>query len=79
MGAPLSYLTPQSRKEPLNLQYCDDFKECIYNFNTLDRGRLPTIYHVVETLSEIPVYEILEAKVVDGLGVRDLLNAWRIE
>lgn len=54
-------------------------KKANISFHTVDRKRLPTLYHVVEILSKIPVYEVVGAKVVEGLGVRDLSSARRIE
>jgi hypothetical protein len=54
-------------------------KKASIRFHRLDKERLPTLYHVVETLSEIPIYEILGAMVVEGLGGRDLSSARRIE
>lgn len=67
----------RGEKGSLDHQECDDIEEGNISFHTLDRERLPTLYHVAETLSEIPVYE--GAKVVEGLGVRDLSSARRIE
>ncbi|KAL4803144.1 hypothetical protein BDV18DRAFT_145205 [Aspergillus unguis] len=40
---------------------------------------LPTLHHVVERLAEIPIDEVLEAKVVEGEGVSDVSSARRIE
>lgn len=49
-------------------------------FEPLDEERLPTsLHHVVWTLAEVPIYEILEAKVVTGTGVPAVLGARRIE
>lgn len=40
---------------------------------------LPTIHHVALGLSEMPVYEVIEAKREEGRGVEDLSHAERIE
>ncbi|KAL4975275.1 hypothetical protein BDW66DRAFT_167294 [Aspergillus desertorum] len=40
---------------------------------------LPTLHHIVERLAEIPVDEILSAKIVEGEGVPDVSSARRIE
>lgn len=45
----------------------------------LDWKALPTLHHVVERLAEIPVDEILEAKIVEGEGVPDVSSARRID
>lgn len=37
-----------------------------------DWDTLPTIHHVVSRMGEIPVYEIVEAKIAQGVGVPDL-------
>lgn len=49
------------------------------SFETSDFKHLPTLHHIVSKLAEIPVYGIVEASVVRGTGVPDLLSARRIE
>jgi hypothetical protein len=46
-----------------------------------DRGweALPTLHHVAQTLSEVPMFSVIEAKVEEGRGVDDLSHAKRIE
>jgi hypothetical protein len=44
-----------------------------------DWAALPTLHHIAEALSEVPIYSVLEAKVEEGLGVDDLSHAQRIE
>ncbi|KAI9825935.1 MAG: hypothetical protein M1819_000454 [Sarea resinae] len=44
-----------------------------------DWDALPTLHHIVGALAEVPTYEIVEAKVVEGKGVSDLATARRIE
>ncbi|CAN9253505.1 unnamed protein product [Alternaria alternata] len=41
-------------------------------FDALDWKALPTLHHIVERLQEVPVYEVVEAKVVEGTGVSDV-------
>jgi acetoacetate decarboxylase len=48
-------------------------------FDALDWTALPTLHHVVERLKEVPVYNIVEAKVVQGTGVGDVSAARRAE
>jgi len=45
----------------------------------LDWDALPTLHHVSDVLANIPVYEIVAAKVVEGSGVPDVMAAQRIE
>jgi len=47
-------------------------------FNTLDWKRLPTLRHIIERLAEIPVYEVVEARIVQGTGGSDLRDVQRI-
>jgi hypothetical protein len=48
-------------------------------WDPLDWEALPTLHHIVSTLAEIPIYEIVGAKVVEGHGVPDVSSASRIE
>jgi hypothetical protein len=41
-------------------------------FDSLDWTALPTLHHIVERLKEVPVYEVVEVKVVEGTGVSDV-------
>jgi hypothetical protein len=50
-----------------------------FSFNALDWDALPTLHHVISRLAEIPVYEVVGAKVVEGLGVPDVSSARRID
>jgi hypothetical protein len=72
-------LSEEAKKVPSTTNSVMTSKNANISCHTVDRKRLPTLYHVVETLSEIPVYEVLGAKVVEGLGARDLSSARRIE
>ncbi|KAJ5137087.1 hypothetical protein N7448_005641 [Penicillium atrosanguineum] len=40
---------------------------------------LPTLHHVVERLAEIPIDEVIDAKITEGRGVPDVSSAQRIE
>lgn len=48
-------------------------------FDALDWKALPTLHHVVQRLQEVPVYEVVEAKVVEGTGVSDVGVVRRVE
>lgn len=50
-----------------------------FKAESLDWTRLPTLQHVADALSKIPVYEIVGAKLVEGTGVPDVNAARRIE
>lgn len=45
----------------------------------LDWEALPTLHHVAGALAQVPIYEIVSAKVVEGTGVPDVSAARRIE
>lgn len=49
------------------------------NINGLSWEALPTLHHVVSRLSEIPIDEVIDAKITEGLGVPDVSSAQRIE
>jgi acetoacetate decarboxylase len=48
-------------------------------FDSLDWQRLPTLHHIVSRLADVPIFEIVEATVVDANGVPDLAGAKRVE
>jgi hypothetical protein len=50
-----------------------------FEMDAFDWEALPTLHHVISRLAELPVYEIVGAKVVDGVGVHDVGAAMRIE
>ncbi|KAI1616482.1 hypothetical protein EDD37DRAFT_618243 [Exophiala viscosa] len=50
-----------------------------FKIDAMDWNALPTLHHVIARLQEIPVYEIVGAKVVEGTGVPDVGAARRID
>ena len=48
-------------------------------FDKLDVDALPTLHHIVDVLADLPIYEVVGAKVVRGTGVADMSTAHRIE
>ena len=50
-----------------------------FKIDGLDWEALPTLHHVVSRLAEVPVYEIVGAKIVEGKGVPDVSQAQQIE
>ena len=53
-------------------------KKAEVKFDALDWKRLPTLHHIVERLEEIPIYEVLEAKIVEGRGGSDVRGAEKL-
>ncbi|KAJ2993393.1 hypothetical protein NUW58_g1855 [Xylaria curta] len=54
-------------------------KHASVSFDPLDWEALPTLHHVSSRLAEIPIYEVISAKIVEGLGVPDVSSARRID
>lgn len=50
-----------------------------FKIDPLDWEALPTLHHVIQRLAELPVYEVVAGKVVEGVGVPDVGAARRIE
>ena len=50
-----------------------------FRIDPLDWEALPTLHSVIARLAEIPVYEVVSGKVVEGVGVPDVGAARRIE
>ncbi|OLN88496.1 3-hydroxybenzoate 6-hydroxylase 2 [Colletotrichum chlorophyti] len=44
-----------------------------------DWEKLPTLHHITRILAEVPIYEIVGAKVVEGTGVPNVSSCRRIE
>ena len=47
--------------------------------DALDWQQLPTLHHIISRLAEVPVFEVVGAKVVEGEGVPDVSGAAPIE
>jgi hypothetical protein len=50
-----------------------------FKIDPLDWEQLPTLHHIISRLAELPVYEVMGAKVVEGVGVPDVSTARQIE
>ncbi|KAI0600179.1 hypothetical protein F4775DRAFT_582764 [Biscogniauxia sp. FL1348] len=48
-------------------------------FDGKDWDSLPTLHHVASGLEKIPIYEVISAKVVEGLGAPDVSTCRRID
>ncbi|KNG47470.1 FAD/NAD(P)-binding domain-containing protein [Stemphylium lycopersici] len=49
------------------------------SFDALDWKALPTLHHIVERLQEVPVYSIVDAKIVEGTGVSDVSAVQKLQ
>jgi len=54
-------------------------KKASFRFDKKDWDALPTLHHIAAGLAELPVYEVVEGKIVEGRGVEDVGQAERIE
>lgn len=62
--------SPKPRPESVRTAASAEFKLEAGNWKSL-----PTLHHVISRLAELPVYEVVGAKVVEGRGVPDVSNA----
>jgi 2-polyprenyl-6-methoxyphenol hydroxylase-like FAD-dependent oxidoreductase len=80
----VSYITFLSNDEDAksverNYSKTSKTSDASIKFDALDWQALPTLHHIVERLQEIPIYEVVEAKIVEGTGVSDVRTAARLE
>lgn len=68
----------EEAKAPRHVQSTFVADRAEIKFDSLDWKRLPTLHHIVDRLAEIPIYEVVEAKVVEGLGGSDVKGARRL-
>lgn len=54
-------------------------RKASFKIDPMDWEALPTLHHVISRLAELPVYEVMGGKIVEGLGVPDVRAARRIE
>ena len=69
----------ESKVVPSTVQRVYKADKASVKFDGLDWEALPTLHHVVSRLAEIPIYEVIGAKVVEGVGVPDVSSARRID
>jgi hypothetical protein len=50
-------------------------KNARITFDAGDEQRLPTLHYITSRLAEIPVYEVVDARIIEGTGVADLSHA----
>jgi hypothetical protein len=68
-----------STSSPSKVNYVTKAQKASVVFDKLDVDALPTLHHIVDVLADVPIYEVVEAKVVQGTGVPDMSTARRIE
>ncbi|GAM34173.1 hypothetical protein TCE0_015r01579 [Talaromyces pinophilus] len=71
---PFSKATPTPRPQKMYTT-----KKASIQIDPLDWEQLPTLHHVISRLAEVPVYEVVQAKLVEGEGVPDVSGAGPIE
>ena len=75
---------------PVFVPYAEDFptprpkrvfkaNKASFKIDPLDTDALPSLHHIISRLAELPVYEVVSGKVVEGVGVPDVAAAKRIE
>lgn len=64
---------------PSTVQKVFQAGKCGIKFDSLIQQDLPTLHHIVKKLEQIPIYEYIVGKVVEGYGVPDVSSARRIE
>ncbi|OBT71915.1 hypothetical protein VF21_09213 [Pseudogymnoascus sp. 05NY08] len=69
----------ESKVVPSTVKSVSKSKKASVSFDKLDLDALPTLHHIVTVLADIPIYEVVGAKVVEGTGVPDVSSAMRIE
>ncbi|KAM0558078.1 hypothetical protein ACHAPJ_005245 [Fusarium lateritium] len=69
----------ESKVVPSKVSKVFTAQKASFEFDPHDWEALPTLHHVISRLAEIPVYEILGGKVVEGVGVPDVSSARRID
>ncbi|KAF1357093.1 hypothetical protein BDV97DRAFT_286555 [Delphinella strobiligena] len=69
----------ESKVVPSKVEAVWKSKKPNFSFDCLTQQDLPTLHHIVSKLAQIPVYEYVSGKVVEGYGVPDVSAARRVE
>jgi hypothetical protein len=72
-------VVPYGQETPPRIRAVLQAEKSSVTFDRMDWDALPTLHHFVDVLADIPIYEIVQAKVVEGTGVRDVSPARRLE
>ncbi|KAJ4286844.1 hypothetical protein N0V90_013097 [Kalmusia sp. IMI 367209] len=68
----------QETKAPRRLERILVAERAEIRFDALDSKKLPTLHHIVARLAEIPIYEIVEAEIIEGKGYSDVRGAQKL-
>lgn len=69
----------ESKVVPSKVKSVKKATKATIKLDGLDWEALPTLHHVAGRLAEIPIYDVVGAKVVEGEGVPDVSTARRID
>lgn len=69
----------ESKVVPSTVKKVEKPMKASVKFDSLDADALPTLHHIVSVLADIPIYEVVGSKIVEGTGVPDVSSARRIE
>jgi hypothetical protein len=69
----------ESKVVPSRVTRVQKASKATFDIDGLDWDALPTIHHIISRLAEVPLYEVVSAKVVEGFGVPDVSSAVRVE
>jgi hypothetical protein len=69
----------EAKAVPSRVEKAVEARKSNIAFNSRSQADLPTLHHIVAKLEQIPIYEIISAKVVSGTGVPDASSARRVE
>lgn len=69
----------ESKVVPSRVKRVRTTKKAAIEIKPMTWDSLPTLHHVISRLAEIPIDDIVEAKMVEGEGVPDVSSAVRIE
>ncbi|GCB27430.1 3-hydroxybenzoate 6-hydroxylase 1 [Aspergillus awamori] len=68
----------EAEANPPKVKHVFKAKSASLEIDGLDWSQLPTLHHIVSRLAEVPVYEVVDARLVEGEGVMDISSARRI-
>ncbi|KAJ2907051.1 hypothetical protein MKZ38_008619 [Zalerion maritima] len=69
----------EAKTTPASVKTVHRSNNASVHFDALDDVALPTLHHISSVLADIPIYEVMAAKIVSGTGVPDVSAARRLE
>ncbi|KAI8286063.1 hypothetical protein K4K60_000757 [Colletotrichum sp. SAR11_57] len=69
----------EARDVPATVHAVSRSSDVSVKMDAHDWEKLPTLHHITKFLSEMPIYDFVSAKVVEGTGVPNVSGARRIE